>query len=99
MAKSIIKKMKGMFVSKNNKSKKIPDSDSGSQAVDADIFDDELEELDTLNDKTIVEAPEASDEIKDIKDVKKEEPEIKKEKTHERVSRIAAEKNTKGYGL
>lgn len=99
MAKNMVNKMKGLFMSKKKKSKATPDSDSGSQAADpAEITD--------MLDTNGVEIPTADSEgfktpmdDEDIQDEVDEEPEVRAEKTHEKVARLAAEKNTRGYGL
>ena len=68
-------------------------------AADADEITDALDTLDTPEGEPVTEAPVESDSIPE-KTVKTEpKAVVRKEKTHERVSRIAAEMNTKGYGL
>ena len=103
MADSIGKKVKGFFMSKKKKTddgnadknagfgvlNSSQDTDSGSQAAGSDEITDVL---DTNGGKTPTEAPVAPEPKEKI-------AESKAEKAHEKVSRIAAEKNTKGYGL
>ena len=112
MTDSIIKKVKGLFTMSKNKKKK---ADTGSVkdntgfeilddalALDADKNKGSLDESGAIKEETIVEPPVASDGIseneEEIEEIKPES-EPKTEKTHERVSRIAAEMNTRGYGL
>lgn len=118
MADSIIKKMKGLFMSKEKKktaNKGGADADAGfevlndAQAPNADEITDAFDTLHTSEEKTLTEAAVASDgisenpaEIKPDSEeelVKIPEPSPRAEKTHEKVARIAAEMNTKGYGL
>ena len=130
MAKSIGKKLKGLFMGNkiDNSSKyriddaPAADADTGSVNADtgfevlndapkpdAGIFDDVLGGLDAPKEETIVEPPMVSDDIPEkTEEIEPEsekiEPESKKielktEKTHEKVARIAAEMNAKGYGL
>ncbi len=81
---------------RKKKSKEVPsDSDSGSQAVDTEEITDVLG---TAEGQTPTEDSEASDEIEDIVEEESSEPEDKREKTHEKVARLAAERNTRGYG-
>ena len=109
MANSIIKKMKGLFkMSKDKKEKTNTGSVNDNTgfcvlndalAADADEITDALDTLDTPEGEPVTEAPVESDSIPE-KTVKTEpKAVVRKEKTHERVSRIAAEMNTKGYGL
>ena len=110
MADSIGKKLKGLFMSKNKKkkSKRIYDSYSGSQPPGSDEIADMLSPINTMEGKTPTEAPVApdeeseemaSDEIESAINGLLDDGIIRVEKTHERVSRIASEMNTKGYGL
>jgi len=132
MAKSIGKKLKGLFTMSKNKEKKTNidvnadtgsvnadtgsvNADTGFEVLndapkpDAGIFDDVLGGLDAPKEETIVEPPMVSDDIPEkTEEIEPEsekiEPESKKielktEKTHEKVARIAAEMNAKGYGL
>ena len=99
MAKFIDKIMKGLKMGKNKGSNKSSDSVSGSLPAGGDVFRDGL---DILEGGKHTEETEASTEKEDIEEEELEEPEvveIRAERTHEKVSRIAAEKNTKGYGL
>ena len=112
MADSIGKKLKGFFMSKEKKDK--ADNSSAGENAGFDVLNDAqapepdenrgaLDGLDTPDGETLTEAPAASEEISEDTEEIKPEPEAKEEvqaeKAHERVSRIAAEKNTKGYGL
>ena len=125
MAKSIGKKLKGLFTMSKNKEKKTNidvnadtgsvNADTGFEVLndapkpDAGIFDDVLGGLDAPKEETIVEPPMVSDDIPEkTEEIEPEsekiEPESKKielktEKTHEKVARIAAEMNAKGYGF
>ncbi len=117
MADSIIKKVKGLFMSKTKNKKAdtgfdvLDDSqapDSGSQALDADVIGGGLGismgEMPTEAPAAAetLQAPAASDDIsEDSEPEEKTEPkaEVRAEKAHERASRIAAEMNTKEYGL
>lgn len=92
------RKLKGLVMSK----KKDESVSDNSQALDADENTDVLDAKDTPENEGLTEAPVVSDSIPEIEEEIAEEPvqmEAKAEKTHERVSRIAAEMNTKGYGL
>ena len=105
MADSIVKKVKGLFMSKNKKKKADTDANKGfevsnsSQAPDSDVFNDGFGDLVAPKDEQLTEAPMESDDISEKTEEIKPMPETKTEKAHEKVSRIAAEMNTKGYGL
>ena len=108
MADSIIKKVKGLFMSKNKKKEAdIGSADdnsgfevlTGSQAADADVLEGGLDESGATEDKTLTEAAVASEDIPEKTEEIEPETAPKAEKTHEKVARIAAEMNTKGYGL
>lgn len=125
MAKSIGKKLKGLFMSKKKKNANISnvdfignpciksdnanknagfdvlnspsEGDSGSQAADSDVIGDGL---DISVGETVTEAPTEPEEAPEkVEEVEAPTEEVRAEKAHERVARIAAEKNTKGYGL
>ena len=104
MAKSIIKKMKGLFMSKDKKKEadtNKTDADPGfevlndAQAPDANENAGALDDQGVIEEETTVGVPVESDSISE----NKPESAPRAEKTHERVARIAAEMNTKGYGL
>ena len=99
MAKSIANKVKGLFMSKQKET----EGNTGSQAPNTEDITDVLDTKDASEKETTVEAPVVSDGNSENKEKTEPKPKVKKkvraERTHERVSRIAAEKNTKGYGL
>lgn len=99
MADSIIKKLKGLFMSNREKDESVSDS---SQAPDIGGVVGGLDAKDTPEDDTPVEATvppdETSEKTEDIEEIE-QESEVKAEKTHEKVSRVAKEMNTKGYGV
>ena len=99
MTDSIMKKVKGLFMSKKTKVKETDGGGFGvlnsSQAPDPAENSDKLDSRGASEGETLREPTGASDSISE----KTEEIESKAEKAHEKVSRIAAEKNTKGYGL
>jgi len=115
MANSIVKKMKGLFTMSKNKKKKADVADTADTAdtgTGFDILDDSQapaaaadpnggasDSLGAPKKEPIVEPPVESESIPEKTEEIEAETEVKKEKTHERVARIAAEMNTKGYGL
>lgn len=70
-----------------------------AQAPDADENTGALAGLGAPEEETLTEAPTASDGILENVEDEAPEPALKAEKTHQKVARIAAEMNTKGYGL
>ncbi len=110
MADSLGKKLKGLFTMCKNKEEKAGiAADTGFEVlndaptVDTDENAGALSTSRGVKDETLTETPAApnGEEIAASENIEDEAPETepKTEKTHERVSQIAAEMNTKGYGL
>ncbi len=106
MTKSIVQKMKGLFMSKEKKADTgIADENAGFEvlddalASDADVLGGGLDESVAIKEETLTEEAVASDEVSEETTEIEPETEIKAEKAHEKKARIAAEMNTKGYGF
>ena len=108
MAKSMVQKVKGLFMSKEDKN----ESDTGNAnddtgfdmlndalAADADENTGALTDLGASEGDAITEPTEASDGILENEEETGVKQAPKAEKTHEKVACKAAEMNTKGYGL
>ncbi len=99
--KSIVQKMKGLFMGKNTEKKADTGFEVLNDAPASDIDENEgvLDELGAIEEETTDEAPVESDSIPENEEETEVKAAPKAEKAHEKVARIAAEKNTKGYGL